>query len=91
MRELDCGLITEAVSEMCVTANCRLGDEMKSALAQAERLETNPLGRAVLRTLLENAVLAETENIPLCQDTGLAVVFLEVGQDIHLTGLVLPL
>jgi len=86
MRELDCGLITEAVSEMCVTANCRLGDEVKAALARAERLETNPLGRAVLRTLLENAALAEAENIPLCQDTGLAVVFLEVGQDLHLTG-----
>ena len=86
MRELDCGLITEAVSEMCVTANCRLGDEVKAALARAERLETNPLGRAVLRTLLENAALAEAENIPLCQDTGLAVVFLEMGQDLHLTG-----
>ncbi|MDR2935026.1 MAG: fumarate hydratase [Candidatus Adiutrix sp.] len=86
MRELDCGLITEAVSEMCVAANCRLGDGVKAALARAEKLETNPLGRAVLRTLLENAALAEAENIPLCQDTGLAVVFLEVGQDIHLTG-----
>ena len=86
MRELDCGLITEAVSEMCVAANCRLGDEVKAALAGAEKLETNPLGRAVLRTLLENAALAEAENIPLCQDTGLAVVFLEVGQDLHLVG-----
>ena len=86
MRELDCGLITEAVSEMCVSANCRLGDEVKAALAEAEKLETNPLGRSVLRTLLENAALAEAENIPLCQDTGLAVVFLELGQDLHLTG-----
>jgi fumarate hydratase subunit alpha len=71
---------------MCVAANCRLGDEVKAALARAERLETKPLGRAVLRTLLENAALAEAENIPLCQDTGLAVVFMEVGQDLHLTG-----
>lgn len=86
MRELDCGLITEAVSEMCVAANCRLGDEVKTALAEAEKLETNPLGQAVLRTLLSNAALAEAENIPLCQDTGLTVVFLEVGQDLRLTG-----
>jgi fumarate hydratase subunit alpha len=86
MRELHCGLITEAVGEMCVAANCRLGEDVKAALAEAERLETNPLGRMVLRTLLENAALAEAENIPICQDTGLAVVFLEVGQDLHLTG-----
>ena len=86
MRELDCGLITEAVSEMCVAANCRLGDEVKAALARAEGLETSPLGRAVLRTLLENAALAESENIPVCQDTGVAVVFLELGQDLRLIG-----
>jgi fumarate hydratase subunit alpha len=86
MRELDCGLITETVNEMCLIANCRLGDEEKAALAEAARLETGHLGRSVLRTLLENAALAESEKIPLCQDTGLVVVFLELGQNLRLTG-----
>ena len=86
MRELDSRLVTEAVSEMCMTANCRLGEDVKAALARAERLETSPLGRTVLQTLLENAALAESENIPICQDTGLTVVFLELGQDLRLLG-----
>jgi fumarate hydratase subunit alpha len=86
MREIDCELVSAAVAELCVQANCCLGEDLKAALAGAETEETHPLGREVLRTLRQNAAVAEAETIPLCQDTGLAVVFADVGQGLGVTG-----
>ncbi len=86
MREVTCDAITQAVSEMCIASNCLIAEDIRSALAASEQEETNPLGRQVLSTLLENAAVAKKQMIPICQDTGMAVVFAELGQDLHVVG-----
>ena len=86
MREIPVEQITQAVAEMCVNCNCLIDPHIKAGLAKAEKGETNPLGRQVLTTLLDNAEIARELMIPICQDTGLAVVFVEIGQEVHLTG-----
>ncbi|MDR1922172.1 MAG: fumarate hydratase, partial [Candidatus Adiutrix sp.] len=73
IREISCDKITEAVSEMCVSSNCLIGEDIRKALTEAEKIESNPLGREVLSTLLANAAVAREKMMPLCQDTGLAV------------------
>jgi len=86
MRELDVGQITEAIAKLSVEACTYLGEDVVNFFAQAIDREESETGRDILRQLLENAKLAREKNLPLCQDTGLAVVFLEVGQDVHLVG-----
>ncbi|MCR5310965.1 MAG: fumarate hydratase [Lachnospiraceae bacterium] len=86
MRELDVVEITKAVKEMCIEANHFLSPDMKTALNKAEEREASPVGRKVLSQLKENLRIAEEEMIPICQDTGMAVVFLSVGQEVHLVG-----
>ncbi len=86
MRELAVEEITKAVRDLCIEANYQLSDDMKEALLQASREETNPLGREILKKLTDNLEIAANEQIPICQDTGMAVVFLRVGQEVHLTG-----
>ena len=86
MREVDVNLIKNAVKEMCISINLELSDDMKTALDRAAEEETNELGRNILGILRQNLEIADTDRIPICQDTGMAVVFLEVGQDVHLTG-----
>ncbi|MBP5153162.1 MAG: fumarate hydratase [Lachnospiraceae bacterium] len=86
MRELDVKEITKAVKEMCIEANHFLSPDMKAALSQAENREESPVGKKVLSQLKENLRIAEEEMIPICQDTGMAVVFLSVGQEVHLVG-----
>jgi fumarate hydratase subunit alpha len=85
VRELDVARITEAVATLAVDACCYLGDDVVGFLERAIQREQSETGRDVLGQLLENARLARDTPMPLCQDTGLAVVFLEVGQDVHLT------
>jgi fumarate hydratase subunit alpha len=86
VRELDVARITEAVADLAVEACTNLGDDLVSFFEQAATREEADTGKDVLAQLLENAKLARAEHLPLCQDTGLAVVFLEVGQDVHLVG-----
>ncbi len=86
MREIDVALIRDAVAQMCIEVNERLSPDMEEALHHAEACETDPTGRMVLKTLEDNLEIAKNEHIPICQDTGMAVIFLEVGQDVHLTG-----
>ena len=86
MRELAVEEITKAVRDLCIEANYQLSDDMKEALLQASREEKNPLGREILKKLTDNLEIAAKEQIPICQDTGMAVVFLRVGQEVHLTG-----
>lgn len=86
MRELDVARITEAVAGLSVKACTQLGDDLVAFFRRAAEREESETGREVLSQLLENADLAGRTNVPLCQDTGLAVVFLEVGQDVHLVG-----
>lgn len=84
MRELDVNEVTEAVSTLLQEGCYRLSDDVITALRRAHEREESPAARSVLAGLLENASVAEREMIPLCQDTGMAVIFLEIGQDLHL-------
>jgi fumarate hydratase subunit alpha len=86
MRELDVARITEAVASLAVSACNRLGDDVVAFFEKAAKSEESETGRDILAQLLENAKLAKDTDRPLCQDTGLAVIFLEAGQDVHLVG-----
>jgi fumarate hydratase subunit alpha len=86
VRELDVGAITEAVAALCVAASCALPNDVYAALSTARQAEESPAGLEVLAQLLENADIAAARQAPICQDTGFAVVFAEVGQDVHLSG-----
>ena len=86
MREIKASAITQAVARLCQEANFELGEDILSALKQAQETEESPLGKEVLSRLIENAGIAQKEKIPLCQDCGTAVVFLEIGQEVHITG-----
>ena len=86
MRELDASRIRDAVEELCVSANRVLPRDVETALRGAAKRETKPLASAVMRDLCDNLDAARELGIPVCQDTGMAVVFAEVGQDVHITG-----
>ena len=86
VRDLDVGEITEAVKAMCITANYDLPADVYDALLKAKKAEESPVGREVLGQLIENADIAAADRVPVCQDTGFAVIFAEVGQDVHLIG-----
>ncbi|MEW6187671.1 MAG: fumarate hydratase [Thermodesulfobacteriota bacterium] len=86
MRELNVSKITETVKSLCIEANENLGQDVLDGFQQALKNESSPVGREILEQLLENARIAREEKVPICQDTGLAVIFLEIGQEVHLTG-----
>lgn len=86
MREINVRKITETVSKLFQEACVYLPDDALSAIKQARQDESSPVARDVLDRILENADMAAREGIPLCQDTGTAVVFVELGQDVHITG-----
>ena len=86
MREIEASAITQAVAQLCQQANFELGDDVLAALKQAEHTEESQLGREVLSQLLENARIAKQERVPLCQDCGTTVVFLDIGQETHIVG-----
>lgn len=86
MRTIKANEVTDAVANLFKQANYELGEDVLAALNKARREEESPSGREVIDTILENARIAAAEKIPLCQDCGTAVVFLEVGQDVHITG-----
>ena len=86
MRELDVKIITENIKEMCIEATHFLSDDMKNALYESVDKEESPLGKQILNQLQENLQIAGDDMIPICQDTGMAVIFINVGQDVHFTG-----
>lgn len=86
MRELEVSKIADAVANLCVSINHELSEDMERALREAAKRETSKTGKSVLSMLEENLKVAKEKMIPICQDTGMAVVFLEVGQDVRLTG-----
>lgn len=86
MRELSVDIITKNIKEMCIEANHFLSDDMKEVFNRSLQTEESPLGRQILGQLMENMQIAAEDMIPICQDTGMAVIFIEVGQEIHLTG-----
>ncbi len=86
MREVNVSIITDNIKEMCIEANHFLTDDMKNVFEKAVKNEKSALGKQVLGQLEENLKIAGEDMIPICQDTGMAVVFINVGQDVHLTG-----
>ncbi len=86
MREIDTAELTEQISRMCIEANVKLSPDVKNRILKAEQEEDMPLGRKILGQLKKNMEIAEEEYIPICQDTGMAVVFLEIGQEVQFTG-----
>ena len=86
MREIDVKLITGKVRDLCIKANTDLGEDVLQAFDRAIEKEESLLGVEILKELKENARIAKEESVPLCQDTGFVVVFLELGQDVHLIG-----
>lgn len=86
IREIDVRQLTEQISEMCIEANHYLSPDMDEAMKRAAVSEESPLGKKILNQLQENLQIAADEMIPICQDTGMAVIFLEIGQDVHFIG-----
>ncbi|MGN0167440.1 MAG: fumarate hydratase [Acetatifactor sp.] len=86
MRTLDVSVVTENIKEMCIEANHFLTEDMKCALSTAVETEEAPLGKQILEQLQENMKIAVEDMIPICQDTGMAVIFMEIGQEVHFAG-----
>ena len=86
MREIEVSAITEAVRDLCIEANHELAPDMKAALEKAAETEESALGKQILSQLEKNLQIAKDDTIPICQDTGMAVFFVELGQEVHITG-----
>ena len=87
MRTIHTDRIIEKIRQMCIDANLHLSEDVKGAICGAIESEKSPLGRQILEQLGENMDIAAAEDIPICQDTGMAVVFLKIGQDLHIEGM----
>jgi fumarate hydratase subunit alpha len=86
MREVKTEQITEVVKNLCMDANFDLGEDVLETLKKSRETEESPTGKEILDMILENAAIAREERVPICQDTGFAVVFVELGQDVHIVG-----
>lgn len=86
LRQISAEEITRTIRRLCIEANTILGDDVVEALKKGLEKEESKTGKVIFRQLLENAKIAKEEGVPLCQDTGMVVVFIEMGQDIHITG-----
>jgi fumarate hydratase subunit alpha len=84
MKQVSCKAITEQVKKMCMKANFDLGDDVLQAFSAARQSEEAPIGREIMDLLIENARIAKDESIPMCQDTGFAVFFVELGEAVHI-------
>lgn len=87
MRTLHTDEIIKNVKEMCIEANLHLSDDMAAAIRNAKEEETGTLGKQILGQLCENMDIAAAEDIPICQDTGMAIFFVKIGQDLHIEGM----
>lgn len=87
MRTIQTDTIIENIKEMCIEANLHLSSDMEQVIRQAERTEDSELGRQILGQLCENMEIAAESQIPVCQDTGMAIVFVKLGQDVHIEGM----
>ncbi len=86
MREIDVKIIENAIKEMCIEANLYLPKDLQECIKCSQKKEISPVGKDVFDDILNNIDVAENEKIPICQDTGMAVIFLEIGQDVHFFG-----
>lgn len=87
MRTIHTDQIIETIRQMCIDANLHLSEDVKGAICSAVEKEKSPLGKQILEQLEENMDIAAAEDIPICQDTGMTVVFLKIGQDLHIDGI----
>jgi fumarate hydratase subunit alpha len=86
MREIHTSQVTAAIRDMCISANLDLGEDVEHSFKEGIEKETSPAGKDILARLLDNAKIARESRIPICQDTGFGVVFIELGQDVHIVG-----
>lgn len=86
MREVSCADISALVEQLCIQAATVLPDDLCRVIEQAEKKEVSPVGKGILQDITTNFRMAREKGVPICQDTGMAVVFLEIGQEVHVTG-----
>lgn len=86
MREISCAEISALVEQLCIQAATVLPDDLCRVIEQAEKKEESPVGKGILQDIVTNFQMAKEKGVPICQDTGMAVVFLEIGQEVHITG-----
>ncbi len=86
MRQLDANLITQVVKKLCIEANCHLPEDMKQCIQHSYQQEQWPQAQEILERIIQNYEIADENNQPICQDTGVACVFLKIGQDVHIQG-----
>lgn len=86
MREIKTELIVDTIEELCIEANCHLPEDVKCAIENCRKCEDGVLAKGILEDIVKNYEIADRENVPVCQDTGMACVFLEIGQDVHIAG-----
>jgi len=86
MREINASSITETVKKLCIDANCHLSSDLKDCIRNFHSNETWPQAKEILERIIENYEIADEKNQPVCQDTGVACVFMEIGQDVHVNG-----
>lgn len=86
MREINVSEIENTIRDLCISANIHLPKSLEDKIQSCAELEISPAGKAVFEDLKANINAAKAENIPICQDTGMAVIFMEIGQDVHFTG-----
>ena len=86
MREMSCADISALVERLCIQAATVLPDDLCRVIEQAEKKEESPVGKGILQDIVTNFQMAREKGVPICQDTGMAVVFLEIGQEVHITG-----
>ena len=87
MKNINTQVISDAIRQMCIEANYYLSKDMEEAMRRSAEIEVSGLGKKIMNQLLDNLKIADEEMIPICQDTGMAVIFLEIGQDVHLEGM----
>ena len=86
MREIEVSMLTDVVERLCIEANEHLPSDVKEAIRTCRACEDGEIAKGVLDNIIENFEIADSENVPICQDTGMACVFLEIGQDVHFIG-----
>ena len=86
MREIQASALTEVVKRLCIEANCHLPKDMQARITEARAGEDWPGACEILDRIIENYTIADERSVPICQDTGVACVFLEIGQDVHVSG-----
>lgn len=86
MRDIDVNVITEIISKLCVEANVYLNEDIKKAFIENEKKEENPLAKNILNILIENSEISKNNQKPICQDTGMTIVYMDIGTDVHFTG-----